>query len=335
MKKNLLQLINPMNLYVFIKSVIIYKHYSRKLKNVDYFEYKTLADPRFIEPKFFNCVHHYGHHKVIAKFKGKPFNFLTEYSEHGIAFLSEPETAPYLGYVNRPLIRKVYTYGALRKTAIEEYAKKNHLTRKVIAIGPYIKYVDFFKSEEERMRIKQKYGKILLVFPSHGIDTIKSQYDVDAFINAINAVKHHFDTVFVSLHWVDIVNGKDALYKAHGFTIVTSGSAADPRFLNRHKDLISLSDHTMSNNLGTYIGYSICMGRPHYLYPQETTYIIKESNTKLIHPASQYEALAKFQQCFSTFSPEITPEQIALVEQYWGKWVVGNHSTESSTNKCN
>jgi hypothetical protein len=287
---------------------------------VDYFDCKTLANPKLIEPKFFNCVHHYGHHKAIAKFKGKPFNFLTEYSEHGMSFIQEPEMVIYLGYVNRPFIRTVYTYGELRKIAIEGYFKMNNLKRKVLAIGPYIKYVDFFKSKEELMRIKQKYGKILLVFPSHGINTVKSQYDIDAFINAINAVKHHFDTVFISLHWVDIVNGKDALYKAHGFTVVTSGHAADPRFLNRHKDLIFLADHTMSNNLGTYIGYSVCMGKPHYLYKQETNYIIKESNTPLNLPASYYENLAKFQQCFSTFSTEITPEQIALVESFFGKW---------------
>jgi hypothetical protein len=320
MKNILLQLINPVNLYLFIKSIITYKYYSRKFKNVDYFEYKTLADPRLIEPKHFNCVHHYGHHKVIAKYKGKPFNFLTEYVEHGLSFMLEPEMVIVLGYINRPLIKKVYTYGELRKTAAEEYSKINNLKRKVIDIGPYIKYVDFFKPKEELMRIKQKYGKILLVFPSHSISTIKSQYDIDVFINAINAVKHHFDTVFVCLHWVDILNGKDTLYKAHGFTIVTSGSAADPRFLNRHKDLIFLSDHTMSNNLGTYIGYSICMGKPHYLFKQETRYIINESNTELNLPASYYEAMARFRHCFSTFSPEITPEQIALVEQYWGKW---------------
>jgi hypothetical protein len=48
MKNILLQLINPVNLYLFIKSIIIYKYYSRKFKNVDYFEYKTLADPRLI-----------------------------------------------------------------------------------------------------------------------------------------------------------------------------------------------------------------------------------------------------------------------------------------------
>jgi hypothetical protein len=320
MKKTLLQLINPVNLYLFIKSIVLYNYYSHKLKNVDYFNYQTLANPKFIEPKFFRCVCHYGHHKVIATFKGKPFNFLTEYSEHGVSFMQEPEMVAMSGYIDRPFIKKIYTYGELRKTVAEEYLKIHHLKRKVIAIGPYIKYVDFFKSKEELMRIKQQYGKILLVFPSHGINTIRSQYNINEFINAINEVKHAFDTVFISLHWVDILSGLDALYKEHGFTIVTSGHAGDPRFLNRHKDLIFLSDHTMSNNLGTYIGYSVCMGKPHYLYKQETNYILKESDMKLNLPASQYESLAKFQQCFSTFSTEITKEQITLVEQYWGKW---------------
>ena len=225
-----------------------------------------------------------------------------------------------MGYINRPFIKKVYTYGELRKISIEEYLKINHLKRKIITVGPYIKYADFFKSKEELMQIKQQYGKILLVFPSHGIDTVKSQYDINEFINAINDVKDNFDTVFISLHWVDVIEGLDALYKQYGFITVTSGSASDPWFLNRHKDLIFLSDHTMSNNLGSYIGYSICMGKPHYLYKQETNYVNKTSGEEIKIAKSHYEALDKFQQHFSTFSPEITKEQIELVEQYWGKW---------------
>jgi hypothetical protein len=284
-----------------------------------------LANPRFVEPQSFNSVCHYGTFKVVARCKGRPFNFVTDYVEHSVNFMTEPELMIEVGYYNRKAIRNIYVMSDARKAVYEECVRMYNLKSKVFTTGPYINGVDFFHREEKLVELKQKYGKILLVFPSHSIENITSDYDVELFISEINKYKKNFDTVFICLYWADILRGMDNVYQENGFVVVTSGHRSDPRFLNRLKDLIFLSDHTMSNNIGAYIGYSICMGKPHFLYTQPVEYA-KESGEISIPSPSFAQAKQKIQKCFSSFDSNIKKEQIALVEEYWGKIEQNNYN---------
>ena len=67
-----------------------------------------------------------------------------------------------------------------------------------------------------------------------------------------------YDTVLISMIGYDIQQGFDKKYRNKGYRIVSSGTRNDPYFLNRQRDLMELADMTISNNIGTHIGYSIC-----------------------------------------------------------------------------
>jgi hypothetical protein len=292
------------------------------MRNVDYFDYKTLANPKFITPKHFSAVFHYGNYKAVAKLKKSRFNFITEYLEHGISFFQHPEEVLNFGYVNRFCLKNIYTYGEKPKYMLESYFKIHKMKRNVIAVGPYIKGADFFKTKSELDILKRKYGKILLAFPSHSIENLYKKYNEDDLMREIMRIGQDFDTIFISLFWKDILDKQRILfyekYVSDKIKIVSAGHRGDPHFLARLKDLIWLSDITMSNDIGTHLGYSICMDKPHYLFNQEVIYDISNNAYKIDDKKYIYET--PFYELFGHYPAHITPEQIDLVERYWGKW---------------
>jgi hypothetical protein len=291
------------------------------MKHIDYFDYKTLANPRFISPKHFSSVCHYGNYKAITKLKNSRFNFITEYLEHGASFFQYPEEVLNLGYANRFCLKKIYTFGDHQKSVLESYYARHNMKRKVIAIGPYIKGAEFFKTKTELNFLKQKYGRILLVFPSHSIENLRKRYNESDLMQEIFRIKDDFDTIFICMYWKDILDEQRIKvyekYVSDKIKIVSAGHRSDPCFLSRLKDLIWLSDVTMSNNIGTHLGYSICMGKPHYLFRQKVIYDISNNANKIVSYKHIYEK--PFYELFGNYNINITPEQITLIERYWGR----------------
>ncbi len=306
--------------FELIKTSIIYCFYSIKYRSTDFFHYKQLANPNFVSPAGFSSVLLYGNWKAIASLKHSRFNFFTEYLEHGMCFYNSPDTAEYLGYINRKGIKKIYTYGARRKKILEEYLSKKQLTdREVIAIGPYILGAKHFFSEKKLTELKEKYGKILLVFPSHSFDNYKVNYGVSELIQEIENIKSNFDTVFMCIYWKDIINNpEDAiLYKDKGYVVVCCGNRSDAKFLSRQKDIISLSDMVMTNDVGSQIGYAICMNKPVYFFTQN----IQSTQTKFDeYDNGKISTYHKCKELFSTFSFNINDAQKDFIEELWGKW---------------
>lgn len=304
---------------LFVVSLLKYLHFSRKCRNKDFFEYEALVRNDFTPPKFFNSVCLYGNFMAVANLRKRPFNFLTEYLEHGVCFINTPESARLLGYVDRKFVKTIYTYGPVRKRLIEEYLQKKKLKRNVVSIGPYIKGASNFYSANELKKIKSKYGKILLVYPQHSIEDIKVNYDFWNLVQEINKRKSDFDNVFVCLYWKDILLHPEYVdkYKSEGFVVVSNGHRSDPKFLSRQKDLIELSDMMLTNGLGTHIGYSVCLNKPVYFYHQ-TVEITNDSSLSTNYQLTDIEAL--FVQRFGDYSFQIREDQRELVRQYWGEF---------------
>ena len=125
-----------------------------------------------------------------------------------------------------------------------------------------------------------------------------------------------YDTVFISMIGYDIELGANKYYEDKGYVVVTSGSRSDPYFLNRQRDLIELADMTISNSIGTHIGYCICLGTPHYLFTQRIDWaggIKEQDRITLSTRAELYNA-------FGSRRPIITPQQIEIVKKYWGEF---------------
>lgn len=303
-------------------SFISYYNYVLRTRKLDYFQYQAFAHPcriyaESLKPGILGnkC---YGNWKAVQVAMGEDYDERCMI-EHGIYFgerilFEECE-------MNE--ISTIYTYSPYRVHVLQNYYKGT-LGKKVIAVGPYIQYVPNFLSEEVRQSIKQKYGRILLVFPAHPDPSNDTVYDFNEFIQRIEQIKEDFDTVFVSMFWVDILKRKHLFYEKQGYVIVCSGNRSDPYFLSRQRDLIELATMTMSNELGTHIGYSIALDRPHYLFKQkikldltnEDKDIAEDIRCCLVKQKQEYSAIQK---AFGNYSFEITDEQKILVDYYWGK----------------
>ena len=79
--------------------------------------------------------------------------------------------------------------------------------------------------------------------------------------------------------------------------VVTAGYIMDPLFLSRLKSIIQLSDLTMSNNVGTHLGYCIYLNKPHWIVRQKIgntshnqKHLERELNQREIHEKASYES---------------------------------------------
>lgn len=285
---------------------LIYRH-------IDYFHYKALSFYEFpFKTKSYEgqgrnneC---YGNLWVVKKAVGKDFDPCCVI-EHGVYF------GEYVGNdYNMPNVNTIYTYGEYRKNAILK-SLKGSTDKQVVLIGPYILYADNFKSEEALKKIKNKLGRVLLVFPSHPDPSEPVNFDMGIFLQEIESMSKDFDTVLVSLFWLDIRLGKDKIYKDRGYQIVCSGTRSDRWFLSRQKDLFELADFSMSNDVGTHVGYSIAMGVPHYIYDQHINEGVREDEKRHQIRMKEY---GEIKDAFSSKEPVITKKQKDLVDFYWG-----------------
>lgn len=265
---------------------------------ISFYNYEELAAPLpFCPFERTADTNFYGHASALKIYAGvskQNYSF-----EHGLYFDDYIPPATYLRSVKR-----VITINKEREQLISKKVGKP-----VHAVGPYIHYAESLLSNSQINEIKSKYGRILLVFPSHSCVELGSCYDENRFIESINKfkVEHGFDSVFVSLFYHDILHNDYAkAYRNAGFKIVTSGHRYDLNFIRRQKSLFELCDYTIGNSVGTHIGYSIYMGKPHCIICDPT---IEDSQSK------QYRTIGKV---FSEYTDSVTSEQHKIASRYWG-----------------
>lgn len=298
--------------FVLVESVLIPRSSTRVKTSI--FEYKHLSR-KCINDKLslIRDNNLYGIEEVITKFIGSNINKV--FFEHGIVFgnLVTNNTKD-------TFAKKVVTYGKYRKCILE-----GMIAKEVITIGPFIHYASHILTESEYVEQKSILGRVLLVFPTHSIKSVESEYDIEAFCNEVAEKSSNFDNVVVCLYWKDIELGKDILYIKKGFKVVTAGYYNDTNFLNRLKSIIELSDMVIANEIGTFLGYCIFLGKPVYLFNQE----IKHKGLGI---ASQIELKQrtdseldnyldlrqKFFEYFGFFIEKITDEQYEICNNIWG-----------------
>jgi hypothetical protein len=308
---------------VFIPELFLFSMCYLIYRKVDYFRYKILAKNPIIIPHIQRLRANlwYGNYFAIKNLS-REISLFKDSMEHGINFSNHAGIFAAGNYLEANRFRNIYTYSEYRKSILQPYVNGAN----IITVGPYILGADFFLDSIKRKDIKDRYGKILLVFPNHSLKDMHSKYNRQSLIDEVIRIRHNFNSVFFCLHYLDIANNMYQDLKNLGFTIVTAGTREDIRFLRRLKDLIFLSDMTMSNAIGTHIGYSICMGKPHYLLYQPMEYVFsntasdKLKDFQILEIAEKQTLSLEFAKIFGVFSWNITREQINLCKKYWGEF---------------
>lgn len=193
------------------------------------------------------------------------------------------------------------------------------------AIGPYIHYAEPLLSKEQIKEEKERLGRNLLVFPSHSVDEASAKFDFNEFCSKIDKIAKDFDSVRMCLYYRDIQLKNHIPYLKKGFEVVTAGHLHDTNFLSRQKSIILTSDVTMANDIGTHLGYSIYLNKPHFLLKQNIRYDFKSNDlpeartiSKAFEIKNKHENVKKIEELFSSYGDKISKEQYDLISYLWG-----------------
>lgn len=224
----------------------------KKLELWDYQELSAEMQPHYADLSPNSS--YYGIMHQIKKYVGME-GFCYWNVEHGL-FLGEYVESESFGKAMKGTI----TFSDKRREYLEKRIKS-----KVVTIGPYIHYAEAYYTEEKFREVKAKMGRVLLAFPPHSTRTSQATYDTEMFIKKLREMGKEYDTVMVCMFFKDIQSGAYKPYEDEGFKIVTSGHMFDSNFLSRQKEIIRLSDFTVSASVGTHIGYCLYLGKEHMI----------------------------------------------------------------------
>ena len=191
------------------------------------------------------------------------------------------------------------------------------------AIGPYIAYADPILDQEELSRLKGELGKTLLVIPSHSIKNLESVFDKDEFVEEIKRIQAErvFQTVLVCLFYQDILNDARVVdyYENQGFMVTTCGFRENEDFLRRQRALFELCDVSISNSVGTHIGYSVYLNKPHYYFQQRIEKDAKEEGlAKEVANSSAKKDREELGRLFTSYDESISEEQYKACDRFFG-----------------
>lgn len=260
----------------------------------------------------------YGHEYWLKKYSGYKKN-IYGVIEHGLYFGRNSKV------VGNPLeyeLPAIITYGDYRKEVlVNKYPKKN-----IIKIGPRIAYAprdDAYYDEITGFLKGNK--KLLTIFPAHSLSTIKAVYDVDKLMKEARRIaeKYNIDNIMVCLPYGDIVNGNAEVFSSLGLKVLSAGKDAIS-FLPRLKAIIDASTISLSNSLGTNLGYCIYLGCQQILIPQS---IVRQGKESAIENEDYGESIksryikesAEFASYFNEeVGLEISPKQYDFCDYYFG-----------------
>lgn len=187
----------------------------------------------------------------------------------------------------------------------------------IYAIGAPFFYAKSLLSKMQIDTEKKRLGKNLLAFPMHSSVCCDTDFDPNKFISILEEERKHYDTVRVCLYWKDILRGSHKVYLEHGFECVCNGHINDMNFLRRQKALFEIADATISNGIGSHVGYSVFMEKPHKLI--KDSYHYKGGDGVQLTDMMTKDNFKRVEKAFLESNDYvITQGQRDVVEEFWG-----------------
>jgi hypothetical protein len=297
------------------------KFQNHKTKNLEFTDIYKLVEPikHLEDEKWLPDIYFIG--KTLKEYAGLPANYeIKAFIEHA-AQLSDYTESGFRVHESLPSI----VTSLFRVSVIERVSENNG----AYAVGPYIAYAKSALSEEKLKSEKKRLGRNLLIFPVHSIRGLQVSYDIDTFCKKIKDIASEYDSVRVCLYWKDVLLGTAEKYQEYGFEVITAGHYYDPMFMPRLKSIIETSTMTMSNKLGTYVGYCIYLNKPHFILKSKLE-MIKLSNdgekiaeteykvSRIVKKKLQNHDIDLIYELLSKNQEFITKDQYDHLNKYWG-----------------
>ena len=279
----------------------------------------------------------YGHEFWLRRYSGYDENIYAMI-EHGIYFGNNVSK---VGIKSEWDVGSIITFGKYRQSLLQKLYPQHY----IVMAGPLIHYANIDLDYKNKILSQiNPNEKTLTAFPPHSISKIKSKYDMNVFVKKIHDIAEtlNYKNIIVSIPYIDFESETVVYYKSKGFFIV-SGGANPVQFLPRLKAIFSVSDLTISSGLGTHIGYSIHMNKPHIMFFNNITYYgTKKALSKEFDARGKQWFAAcdnEYRDFLKAFSIDngtsITDRQKEMCEYYWGLSKIKNRDEmKGELQKC-
>lgn len=223
----------------------------------------------------------------------------------------------------------ILTGGNYRKDLIKEYYPDYYCE----AIGPMIHYArEDGQFKEEISSQLEPHEKTVLLYPMHGNDFFSPVYNIPGSMDEMikKADELGCRNVIVCVYYRHMPMFEELMQKyrqGRSIIVTTNGNRYNVDFMDRQKTQIALADYTISNSLGTHVGFCLYMGKPHVILPQAYTFSGDEKAMgrdfgKDNRSSNYYDDFKKeedmFHRLFNGDHVEITEEQYRVCDYYWG-----------------
>lgn len=203
----------------------------------------------------------YGHEYWLKKYSGFKGDIAAQI-EHGVYFggNTSPEVNPLF---TEHEIGAFITYGPYR----EKHLSSVYPDHAIYAIGPYIQYANTDQEYLDSLRdIIDSAKKTLTLFPSHSVRDGCVRFCHEELAESVKDIAENegYGNIIVCLSPMDHASSLANFYESQGFVVVSCGEDS-LRFLSKQRAIMEASDLTVSNDVGTHIGYSLAMGVPHFV----------------------------------------------------------------------
>ena len=258
--------------------------------------------------------HHYGHDVLLKRHLGLPLvgSPMPVLLEHGLkvsrsATFEQPKSWAHQGYI---------CMGPLRAQWLRE-----KFNVPATAIGPWIGLAKPLLSDDLIKAQKQRWGKTLLVVLAHSWDQVDRSMDLQACIEAVEAItrEENYQQVVWLRHWKD----PERLPLPEGWIKACNGHRSNPWFLDAMRTLLELSDGLASNAFGTHLGYGAALGcQLHWIDVKAEQDLSNLSTNKAQEEEAEWserERLSGELRKALTLGEEAQQDAVKnLLEPYWG-----------------
>lgn len=249
----------------------------------------------------------YGYAQALMKYANIPLKelFYLPLLQHGITvdgYLS--------GHINRPYIFQ----GKYLKDVWND--RKN--PPPIYFVGPYIHYANCSWENKKITERHNSNGKTLLIFPAHSNEIDKLTVKKNDFLDvALNKIGKQYDTIMACVYWANMNDQTTDFLEKNGVKLVSAGFKTDPRFVERLKTIIKLSDATLFPSLVTSIGYAYYLDKKVMVYDDSIN--LDYSGDVSLKINSELKIFSKkLANCFPIDNIDNNSEQFRFVDKYWG-----------------
>ena len=269
-----------------------------------------IPEDSYFPNEILNSNSYYGHSSIIKDFCGLDENYILKLSiQHGMYFgktFFEPEAKTFKNYL---------VWGDSVKSNLKQV-----IDNKMTTIGSPFFYSKNFLTNTQIKKEKNRLGKNILVFPAHSTHNSELKFDIDEFISSILQKYATTYKIRVCLYWKDCTQENLSIYEKYGIECVTAGHIFDPMFYPRLKSLLEVSDVTASNDIGSFLGYSIYMKKPHQIFKSKLSVLgdVGGFRSKVYNEFRQDVNYNKLYQLLSECDLEISKEIYDICDKYFG-----------------